>query len=256
MPQFISAVIAHQGWRGGYGFFAGAMALGAVCAQLLMRPVAEVGGPEHRSGVRTRRAVASPAFWLLGLAVLAINAASFGLIAQFQSVLADRGIGAGTAALLLSLLAVAVMVSRLVVGRLLDGPRPAVAAAAVMAAAAMGAALMLAGGSSLGAIACALILLGASIGAELDLMSFFCAGLFGLRHYAAIYGLLSTFFYVGIALGGVAYGAIRTATGSYDAGLAGSGALLLVAAVLFLILGRQRPLIDAAPMAGGEGSHV
>lgn len=250
MPQFISFMIGSEGWRGGYVFFAGATALGALAAQVLMRPVQDKDEAGDRTGISVRHAIASRPFWLLGLAILAISAASFGLIAQFQSVLLDRAIGTEVAAMLLSLLAVSVMVSRLVVGRLLDTTRPAVAAAAVMGLASIGAALMLIDDTGVALVACAVILLGASIGAELDLMSFFCARLFGLRHYAVIYGLLSTFFYFGIALGGISYGATRTATGSYDAALIGSGLLLLASAALFLLLGRQPPLEDTTPGQG------
>lgn len=246
MPQFIGAMIASYGWRAAYVFFAAATAVGAVAAQLLMRPVPiEARSAIQLAGASPRHAIGTAAFWLLGLAILSVSAASFGLISQFQSVLSDRHIGLRAAATLLSLFAVSVMLSRLLVGRLLDTRYPARTAAGVMAIAAAGAALLLIGPIGLAVTVVAVILVGFSIGAELDLLSFFCARLFGVRHYAAIYGLLSAFFYVGIAIGGVGYGAIRTHTGSYDFALAGSTLLLAVSALLFLGVGRRRP-IDAA----------
>ena len=244
MPQFIGSVIGSYGWRGGYLFFAVATAVGALGAQVLMQPVVAGGRDGSAGGHPPRRAIRSAGFWLLGMAVLCISAAAFGLIAQFQSVLSDRGIGLGTATMLLSLFAVAVMVSRLVVGRLLDTSHPHLAAAGVMAIAALGAFLMLFGSSGLAVTTVAVVLIGCSIGAELDLMSFYCARLFGVRHYAAIYGLLSTFFYVGIATGVIGYGVIRTRVDSYDPALAGSALLFAVAAVLFMLLGR-RPAFHA-----------
>lgn len=241
MPQFIGGTIAAYGWRGGYLFFAGASAAGALLAQLLMQPVTAADAAEAGQGMRVRGALGGAGFWVLGLGVFAASAAAFGLVTQFQPVLADRGISLGTATALLSLLALSVMVSRLIVGRLLDLAHPERWAAAVMAAAACGAALLLAGPAGLVVTGAAVALLGFSIGAELDLMSFFCARLFGIRHYAAIYGLLSMFFYAGIAAGSVGYGASRGATGSFDTGITGSMLLLLASAGLFLLLGRQRP---------------
>ena len=78
------------------------------------------------------------------------------------------------------------------------------------------------------------------------------ARLFGLRHYAAIYGLLSAFFYCGIALGGISYGVIRTATGSYDPAIAGSALALGIAVVLFLLLGRRPAFDPAAPSTSNQ----
>ena len=67
----------------------------------------------------------------------------------------------------------------------------------------------------------------------------FCARLFGIRHYAAILGFLSMFFYIGVALGSVGYGVSRSATGHYGPALLGSALALGVSALLFVLLGRQ-----------------
>lgn len=252
MPQFIAEMIGDYGWRGGYLFFAAATATGAIIAQLLMQPVAGAVQQAEQHGATPRQAIASGPFWLLGFAILAISAAAFGPVAQFQAVMGDRGIGFRAATGFMSLLAVSIMVSRLIVGRLLDLPRPAMTAAGVMIVAAAGSAMLAAGSSDLMFVGVAIILLGVSVGAELDLLSYFCARLFGLRHYAAIYGLLSGFFYTGIALGGISFGIIRTSFGTYLPALMGSTAALIVAAALFLMLGRSRPV---APSPAGASNQ-
>jgi ribose/xylose/arabinose/galactoside ABC-type transport system permease subunit len=101
----------------------------------------------------------------------------------------------------------------------------------------------------------AVSLIGFSIGAELDLLSFFCARNFDLRHFSATYGAISFFFYTGIAAGGIAYGALHDLTGTYAWPLLMSAVLFLVAGMLFLMLpsrsvyGRQAATIGSAAAA-------
>jgi len=86
---------------------------GGLLAQLLMRPV-RPSNTQARAGdgVTTRAAASSSPFWQLGVAVLAITAASIGLVSAFQSVMVERGIDERAATWFLSLLAFSVMVSR------------------------------------------------------------------------------------------------------------------------------------------------
>jgi len=238
-PPIIGLVMSTHGWRGSYLLLAATTLVGGVVAQLLMRPLQPVTTrPYPGDGVTVRAATSSSAFWLLGLAVLAISIASIGLVSAFQSVLVERGITERTATWFLSLLAFSVMLSRLVVGRVLDLRHPARSSAIIMGLATVGAGLLLTPPST-PVTSLATILVGFSIGAELDLMAFFCARLFGLPHYAAIYGLLAMFFYVGMALGGFGYGLIRDRVGGYEPALLMSTVLLGLAGCLFLMLERE-----------------
>lgn len=246
-PPALTAVFVHVGWRGAYEGLALAVLIGGGVSQLLMRtrgrraPVDEPG-----SGIAVRAALRSRGFWVLAAAILCTSAASLGLVTQFQPVLVTRGIGLQKGGWLLSLLALAVMLSRLAVGRLLDFVYPERWAAATMIVAASGAVVLLAAGTAMPLLAAGILLFGVSIGAELDLMGFFCARLFGCRHYSALYGLLSIGFYLGMALGGVGYGVVRDATGGYASALAGSAALFAASAVLFLLLATIAPMAALA----------
>jgi predicted MFS family arabinose efflux permease len=260
-PPIIGAMMSRYGWRGGYLLLAATTLAGGAVAQVLMRPVRGMAAqPQPRAGVtapgaeiNTRRATSSCAFWLLGLAVLAISIASIGLVSAFQSVLVERGIAETTAPWFLSLLAFSVMLSRLVVGRILDLNYPARYSAVVMVLAAIGAGLLLTP-PSIAVTSTATVLVGFSIGAELDLMAFFCARLFGLTHYGAIYGLLAIFFYVGMALGGFGYGLIRDRAGGYEPALWMTTVLLAVAGGLFLGLEREDRITSHRRQQGA--SHV
>jgi MFS family permease len=244
-PPIIGLMMSTHGWRGSYLLLAATTLVGGIVAQLLMRPLQPVttqppGATRPHSGhaVTVRAATSSSAFWLLGLAVVAISIASIGLVSAFQSVLVERGITERTATWFLSLLALSVMLSRLVVGRVLDLRHPARSSAIIMGLAAVGAGLLLTPPST-PVTSLATILVGFSIGAELDLMAFFCARLFGLPHYAAIYGLLAMFFYVGMALGGFGYGLTRDRAGAYEPALLMTTVLLALAGCLFLMLERE-----------------
>jgi predicted MFS family arabinose efflux permease len=160
-------------------------------------------------------------------------------VSQFQSVMIETGLAPPRAIALLSSLAASVFVSRLVIGWSLDSFNAEWTAAASLALAAVGAiALFFSHGNLFYALSAA-FLIGFSIGAELDLLSFFCARYFGLQDFGAVYGAISVFFYTGMAVGAVLYGAIRDRTGSYSPAIAASAILFVLAALLFIALPRS-----------------
>jgi predicted MFS family arabinose efflux permease len=237
LPPLLASVMASSGWRGGYRVLAGIVLVGGVTGALLIR-----GSGDARpaltttSGATLSQALRNSAFWLLGMAIFCISAASLGFLSQFQSIMIERGLATSRAPLLLSVLAGSVFVSRLIIGRALDAFAAERVAASALALAALGMLLWSLGIAGLGVAVVAIVLLGLSIGAELDLLSFFCARLFGLRHYSAIYGALFVLFYLGTAAGGVTFGAIYDLRGSYGFAIGLSAMLLLIASVLFLVL--------------------
>jgi predicted MFS family arabinose efflux permease len=237
LPPLVNKIIAVYTWRGGYLFFASLALLAGTIALLLMRPRPNPASTPARSGalgfaVRTRQ------FWLLGGAILLISAGTIGLVSQLQSVLIEAGLSPTAATWLLSILGLSVGVSRLVIGRLLDLKYPTRAAAIVMVIAAAGALIILSGSSRREVLALGVSLIGLSAGAELDVMAYFCSRLFAIRHYGVIYGCLFSFHYVGMAAGALCYGAIHDSTGHYAIALVLTCVLLLLAGVMFLMLGR------------------
>jgi MFS family permease len=240
LPPVIGFLITTYSWRTGYLFLSLLVLTGGTAALFLMQPTSPAGSAGgNETGVNVRTAIGLPSFWLLGTAVLFVSVASIGLVSQFQSVFLEREVSAFASTILLSAMAVSVTASRLVVGRLLDSPSPHRWAAATMALASCGAFLLLERHPHLSTIVAAVILLGFSLGAEIDLMAYFCGRLFGLRHYGAIYGIISIFFYTGMAVGGIGYGAIRDFTGTYDAAILATGILLFLSAGLFLAIGKR-----------------
>lgn len=252
MPPFLGSIIDVAGWRKAYLVFAATSLIGGLAAWLLMRPVDDRASGDLRGQPRggVFAVLGRGEFWLLGLPIMLISLASYGFVFQFQSMLIYLGNAPKTATLLLSVLSVATMISRLAVGYLLDSARPALWAAAMMGTAAVGPVLLLLPVSHLAVTIVAVSLVGISIGAELDLMSYFCVRIFGLDHYSQVYGMLSVFLFVGIAVGGVAFGAIYDLTTSYHAALVSMTVLLALSAAPFVA-------IDLGHLSrlGADGGH-
>ena len=247
LPVILGPMLAAGRWRAGYLLLA-ALALGGgllACALIRSAPArvpAHVGSDEARRGLTLAQSARTRSFWWLALAVCCVSAGSIGFVSQFQSVMIESGLPATTALRLLSVLSASVFVSRIAVGWALDRFRPEFAAAATMLLPAAGVGLWLALPGQIPLATLAVVLIGASIGAEMDLLSFFCARDFGLRHFSAVYGGLAVFFYLGMGGGAVLYGVLHDRTGAYLVALLASAVLFLAAAGFFLAL---------RPAAGG-----
>lgn len=238
LPPILARVLAVADWRAAYRLLGIMSLVGGLSAIALLRPE-----PLRTLSSRSRRKLASAvirdrSFWLLSTAIFLISVAAIGLVSQFQSVMIEVGVTPAQSIALLSSLAASVFISRLIIGWSLDTFSAEWTAGISLALAAIGAiGLLYSNGNLLYALP-ATLLIGFSIGAELDLLSFFCARYFGLQDFGAVYGAISVFFYTGMAVGAVLYGAIRDRTGSYSPAIAVSAILFVLAAVLFVALPR------------------
>jgi predicted MFS family arabinose efflux permease len=237
LPPLLTRVFAGWGWRGAYLFYAAAALVAGLAAMWLMRePRTTAQQAVATTGDTVSQALRRPAFWLLGIAIFLVSVSSLGFVSQFQSIMIEKGLEPKLAPMLLSTLAASVFLSRLLVGWGLDALTPEWVAAGALLLAATGTLVWLVGGPSIAVAMTAVLLLGLSIGAELDLMSFFCARIFGMKHYGSVYGALAFFFYTGIAAGGISYGAIHDRTGSYNTAIILSSCLFVLSAGLFIAL--------------------
>jgi predicted MFS family arabinose efflux permease len=237
LPNIIAPTIAQHGWRAGYQLLAEIVFVGGLVSALLLTTGRAKADTHAAEGDTLGGALRQARFWLLGTAIFLISAGSIGFVSQIQSLSIEKGFEAAMAPKLLAVLAISTFLSRILVGWALDITRAERIATIVLIVAASAAGAWLSPTGLAGAIVAA-VLLGLANGAELDLMSFFCARLFGLAHYGAIYGALAAFFYFGIAAGAIAYGAIHDMTGAYTIAVIGSGGAFFLAAIAFLALGR------------------
>ena len=245
VPPLVQLAVDQAGWRAGY------LVLAALCilvalpvvyfvirespASMGLHPdgdlqVTQTSQSSPAIGVTRAAALRSGVFWKLAFIFAAFSFCVFGLMPHLVPMLIDRGMTGANAAFAAATIGIAVMISRLVIGYLLDrvfGPRVALAA---MLLAAVGLATLAAGTIGFSALM-ATALVGIGVGAELELLAYLVGRYFGLRYFGRIYGLLFALFLVGGALGPYSYGTVFESTGSYTLILIGCAVLAVVAAL-------------------------
>ena len=221
VPPAVQYMIDHYGWRSGYYLLAAITILIGIPvllrwfrdspAELGLVPdgdsriEATVEGDASVVGFTRAAALKSGRFWLLFGIFAVLSFSLYGLLPHLVPMLTDRGISTVRAALVASTIGYTIILARVVIGYLIDrffAPRVAVFFF-FLSAVGMG---ILATGTSSSVVFLATVLIGFSIGAEIDLMAYLASRYFGLRHYGAIYGVLFASLLVGTSLGPVSYG--------------------------------------------------
>jgi predicted MFS family arabinose efflux permease len=243
LPIVLGAVIAHDGWRGGFVALAVYSTLIAMPVALLAIRGATTAAPltlAPTAGVSAAAARRDPRFWRLGLTGFFINLGTIGLVTQLVPFGIARGLSAPDAALLLTAFGASQIAARVAFGALIDRMTPQRIATVVSLVSAGGFAFLQLPGLGLAPLAAGVFLAGLMNGAENDLFPFFAARLFGLREYGEIYGTLIVVALVGSGAGIIGFGALHDVTGSDTAALAVAAIALTVAGVLYAGL-RDRP---------------
>ncbi len=252
LPVLAQTVIASFGWRPAY------VAVGAVTWLLSFsmialfvreppgyfermrtaRATAVAHGPQPL-GISTRAAITTTRqFWLLAAIFLMEGTANNGILSgHFVPMLTDRGYTPAAAAALLGLSGIAAMIARIIVGFCLDWVNGPVFSALTMILPVAGVGLLLSHAGSPAPFFSA-ICFGLAIGAEVDMLGFFVSRYFGRRSFGTLYGLIFALFALGIGVGPAILGFGFDRFHSYDPVLWGFFIVLLVAAALFLPLGK------------------
>jgi predicted MFS family arabinose efflux permease len=252
VPVLVSHVIDNYSWRAAYLVLAGIIAFIALpLIWLWMRESPEEFGlrpdgdpPDSAPPAETSRDVGLELteilrrreFWTLVCVLAGLSFALHGLLAHLVPLLVDRGMSSTSAASVQASLGVTVMLARVLVGFLMDrffAPRVAMT---FFALSALGL-VAFATGAVEGFAFLAAIMVGLSIGAEVDMVAYLAGRYFGLKSFGATFGLLFGAVLIGITLGPVAFGYTYEAMGSYvDVLWVGAGFNVL-AIVLMATLG-------------------
>jgi MFS family permease len=255
-PPLLAWVIAGAGWRAGFFALAALTALiGLPLALMLIgraredvvAAVGEVGAAPAAADVSLREAMGGARFWLLALALVAINIPGAGVLGQLAPLISDRGLADSDVALVMSIYAAGLLAGRLITGFALDRTPAWQVGAATTAAPTIGILLLMAPSPSFALAGLAVGLIGVQQGAELDLFGFFVSRSFGLKHYGAIYGLILMAGALSTAVALILFGEMHDATGSYDIALWIGAACFGLGALAFAAIGRTRLPGAAAP---------
>ncbi len=195
------------------------------------------------SGVTTGAAVRNYRFWVIWASIACVALAFGGVFINMVQIAILQGFTPAQGATVMSVLALGILAGRLITGLLFDRFWAPAVLLPILLAPALACWLVMGTGAPLGQLMGGAILLGFAAGAESDLIAYLAGRYFGMANYGKIYGLLYMPFGLGSAISPAIYGAVRDATGNYDAMLMVAMGLFAVGAVLPLALGRY-PVFD------------
>lgn len=257
MPAIAQRTIAAFGWRTAYAFSGCAVLLvtlpllsivlrGDPREMGLLPDGAKTGDggcaknePAEQEGLSWSETWRRREFWMLLAAFFLASASLHACFLHMGALLTDRGVSVRDAALASSLLGMALLLTRFVVGYLLDrifAPRLAMW---FFLGTSAGIALLLAG--ALGALAfAAAFLVGMGLGAEGDLIAYSLTRYFGLKAFGTAYGTTFAVFLVAGALGAYLMGAAFDRYHSYTLPLGGFLLAMAASAGVLALMGPYR----------------
>ncbi|MDJ0396428.1 MFS transporter [Rhodococcus sp. G-MC3] len=252
IPITIGRVVELEGWKFGYLTLACVAVVGVIPSLFFLtvaprvEPVASESAVPNAPELEFSAIRRDPLYWRLILTFGLMAITVTGLVPYLIPMLRQDGMSIGGAAGIASTLGVAVIVSRVVIGWLIDILRPTVVTAVLCLLCAGGVLTFAVGGI---AFAPALALaLGCLLGAELDLVGFFTSRYFGLAAFGKAFAGPYMAFVIGGGIAPLCVGAIVQRTESYTAVLYTVSALAALCAVAFLALPPVR-----TPKQGAEG---
>ena len=251
-PPLVQYMIDNYGWRSGY------YALAAIIIVVILpliyvfihdRPKdlnllpdgdtvdvdESVVVTDKEEKIKLGELLRTPLFYQLFATFMLLTACLYGLFSNLVPMLLDRGMDTTDAALAASTVGITIIVSRIVIGFLLDkffAPRVGMICFILSA---IGTAMLAFGAVGPTAFLAA-IFFGFSVGAELDLLAYLITRYFGVNSFGLVYGILFAAFLGGISVGPLVFGRLYDFYGSYVNILSiCSGILVLTAAsMLFL----------------------
>jgi len=242
VPLVGQAAISQFGWQAGYvalGLIMLCVTLPLVLFFLKERPdgatEAEGAAAEGQGGMNLKEVLRTRNFYLLAAIFVTLAFVLYGLIPHMVPLLTDRGVSPAAAAGVASIFGFATFAGRIAIGFLVDKFDARLIAVTFFAISAVGLGLLAVPMPTWAMIVPAL-LLGGSLGAEVDMLAYLTSRYFGLKCFAQVFGALFGAVLVAMGLGPVAFGVVFDLTGSYGSMLAVGAPACLAAAGLMLLL--------------------
>jgi MFS family permease len=244
MPPLATALIGSVGWRTAF-LYHGLIWLALVLPFVLFcfRGARDTVTPQtakavELDGMRFADGLRSTIYLRLLIASLFFTFCVVALNFQFMPLLSDWGIAPTRAAALASLIGLASIAGRLSIGWLIDRYRASLIGGAVFLLPVLAIFLLLSGTDAGWKPALVAILLGFTLGAEVDVLVYLTTRFFGLKNFGALYGGLLGALSVGTALGPLIASRIFDQTKNYDQFLWLAIGLLVMASLSLLTLPR------------------
>lgn len=155
---------------------------------------------------------------------------------QLNILLVDNGLSTATAAWVVSLYAISTIVGRLTCGLALDRFATPIVTTACMLPPALGYFVLATPFDAVTVVACAMVLVGFTVGAEHDLLSYLVARYFKLRIFSSTLSLVTGCGFLATATGSILVSMTLKWTDSFSAFLYLVSGTILVGSLLFLLL--------------------
>ncbi|MBT7951225.1 MAG: MFS transporter [Gammaproteobacteria bacterium] len=249
VPILVQYMISNYGWQSAYYVLASIVILvplpliyfviketpammGLVADGIKAKRAPEIS--IEKEGVELTDALRSHIFWLLFLIFICISFVLNGVFSHLVPMLTDRGMLAVNAAAAASAVGVTLFIGRILIGYLVDRIFAPYVAMFFFTLSTIGIAILMSGVAGWYAVT-ASVLIGFSLGAEADLISFLASRYFGLRAFGTIYGLLLSAMMLGIAVSPLMFALSYESTGSYSSILA-IAVIVNIAVILMMTL--------------------
>ena len=250
LPFITTLLLERYGWRGacaGVALIDAAFAVPIVWLLLRNTPApltcARPGAPENTPsnvGLTLREAVRSSEYIMIAISAFVLTFGITALVVLFVPIMKSTGVTPRVAAATAGLTGIAMIIGRLGTGALLDRlGRPWIAGISFSLPAL--ACLLLIAAPQPFSPAMVAVLIGLSLGSELDIVAYASTRYFGLRHVGLIFGTLVGMVSVAAGLGPLFAGLMFDAFGNYRTLVVALLPLFLFAAFLMASLGAYPP---------------
>jgi predicted MFS family arabinose efflux permease len=263
-PVLCTYLIRDFGWRVAYLGMAGFYAVLVIPALLLFftsaidrRRTAAARGAEPEpvqiTGVSVREGLTSFRFIRLVIAASTMVLVAANTMINFVPIMMSFGHAQVTAAGVTSLAGISTVIGRLAGGYLLDRINGNIIAGVSVAMPIASCLLLLAFPGSIAAAGGAALILGLSLGAELDAVAYLTTRHFGMRSFGVLFGTVGGALGLATGLGPLIVSRIYDVTKSYEPALWGFIPICLLGAGLFWTLGKY-PDFGEAEVGSGQAS--
>lgn len=255
-PNYAAWLIQAVGWRNAYVIMGATAGTVILLAGLLLRRRPETqsfaGRPSRMPGLSVGEALKTARFWKIAAIFAVMSAVLGGTAVHFPHLLRDQGADARTAASIMSIIGISMLVGRLLLGFLLDrffAPHLTIGIGMV----AVTAFLLLLSGSGTPTLVAAAALLGFGLGSEYAEVAYVVSRAFGYRAFGAIYGAITLATGIGLAAGPAALGVALVSRVDTTLIFSVATVLLLLPIALLLTLRRDDlPYGGAAPATAAD----